>query len=70
MLDDEDEVLLELVESLSNNFVEFVGGNSLVLMPTFEALCKVEDSNVRDKVKFNKISTNRQQHKSKKDYRL
>ena len=52
MLDDEDEVLLELVESLSNNFVEFVGGNPLVLMPTFEALCKVEDSNVRDKVKI------------------
>ena len=43
-------MLLELVDSLSNNFVEFVGGNPLVLMPTFEALCKVEDSNVRDKV--------------------
>lgn len=50
LLDDEDEVLIELVESLSRNFAEFVGGQLTVLLPTFEALCRVEESSVREKV--------------------
>ncbi|CAD8061663.1 unnamed protein product [Paramecium sonneborni] len=49
LLDDDDEVLIELAESLSKNFVELVGGQVQVLLPTFEALCRVEDASVREK---------------------
>ncbi|CAK85473.1 unnamed protein product (macronuclear) [Paramecium tetraurelia] len=49
LLDDDDEVLIELVESLSRNFIELVGGQAQVLLPTFEALCRVEDASVREK---------------------
>ncbi|CAK74945.1 unnamed protein product (macronuclear) [Paramecium tetraurelia] len=49
LLDDDDEVLIELVESLSKNFIELVGGQVQVLLPTFETLCRVEDASVREK---------------------
>ncbi|CAD8059843.1 unnamed protein product [Paramecium sonneborni] len=49
LLDDDDEVLIELIDSLSRNFVEFVGGQVQVLLPTFEVLCRVEDASVREK---------------------
>lgn len=40
-MDDEDEILLELAESLSN-FIDFVGGNqnAIVLFSPLEQLCK------------------------------
>ena len=50
-MDDEDEVLLALAESLSK-FLEFVGGSKYaihVLQP-LENLCTAEESAVRDKV--------------------
>ncbi len=52
LLDDEDEVLIELVEALSGNFLEYLGAaaNQSVLIPILEALCKVEEPNVREKV--------------------
>ena len=51
LVDDEDEVLLALAESLSK-FLEYVGGGKFavhVLQP-LENLCTAEESAVRDKV--------------------
>lgn len=51
-MDDEEEVLLVLAESLSN-FLDYAGGISYapyVLRP-LEKLCCIEESTVREKVK-------------------
>ena len=52
LLDDEDEVLIELVESLSGSFLEYLGSpaNQFIIIPLLESLCKVEEPNVREKV--------------------
>jgi hypothetical protein len=50
-VDDEDEVLIALAESLSS-FIDHVGGSKFavhVLQP-LENLCTAEESSVRDKV--------------------
>ena len=51
LLDDDDEVLAELADVLTG-FDEYVGGpnHTVSLFKLFEALCKVIDSNVREKV--------------------
>jgi hypothetical protein len=51
LLDDDDDILSELADVL-NGFEEYVGGanHATSLFKLFEALCKVSDSNVRDKV--------------------
>lgn len=51
LLDDEDEVLAELVDSLANSFTEYLGGaqHGVQLVPLLESLCKVEDPVVREK---------------------
>ena len=52
LLDDEAEVLLELIVSLSGNFTDYLGGQQylVILLPILEALCRVEEVTVRDKV--------------------
>lgn len=51
-IDDEDEVLLALAESLGN-LIEFVGGKEYAyyLLPPLENIATVEEASVRDKVK-------------------
>lgn len=51
-MDDEDEVLMALVDALSNNFIDYIGGKNhiQVLFPPFESLCKTEESAIREKV--------------------
>ncbi len=51
LIDDEEEVLLALAESLSN-FVDYVGGPAYApsLLPPLEALSRASDSSTRDKV--------------------
>ncbi|KAL4475589.1 hypothetical protein ABPG72_009278 [Tetrahymena utriculariae] len=50
LMDDEDEILAALVESLSN-FLDYIGGNqhAVILFAPMEALCKADESSVRDK---------------------
>lgn len=54
-MDDEDEVLGALAESLSN-FLEYIGGNqhAVILFASMEALCKCDESSVRDKVTWDR----------------
>ena len=51
LLEDDDEVLAELADVLTG-FDEYVGGpnHTVSLFKLFEAMCKVIDSNVREKV--------------------
>ncbi|EAR90169.2 serine/threonine-protein phosphatase 2A 65 kDa regulatory subunit A beta (macronuclear) [Tetrahymena thermophila SB210] len=57
LMDDEDEILSALAESLSN-FIDFVGGNqnAVVLFSVLESLCKVDESSVRNKAAQTLIS--------------
>lgn len=50
-MDDEEEILIALAESLSN-FIDFVGGpaHCLHVMKPLEKLCQVEETTVREKV--------------------
>lgn len=50
LMDDEDEVLSALVDSLSN-FLDNIGGNQHagILFSPMESLCKSDESSVRDK---------------------
>lgn len=53
LLDDDEDIIAELAEVLSN-FEEYVGGanHATSLFKLLEALCKVSDSNIREKVRF------------------
>jgi len=53
-VDDEDEVLLALAEELGRNFEEYIGGPPYahVLLGPLENLSAVEETLVRDKVRF------------------
>jgi serine/threonine-protein phosphatase 2A regulatory subunit A len=53
-VDDEDEVLLALADELGKNFEEYIGGNEYahVLLGPLENLSAVEETLVRDKVRF------------------
>ena len=53
-VDDEDEVLLTLAEELGRNFEEYIGGPPYahVLLGPLENLSAVEETLVRDKVRF------------------
>jgi serine/threonine-protein phosphatase 2A regulatory subunit A len=55
-MDDEEEVLLALAESLGS-FIDYVGGlnHSIHILVPLEKLCCVEETSVRDKVKSYKI---------------
>ena len=50
-MDDEEEVLLALAETLNNLFLEFVGGpaHALHVVKILEKLCQLDESTVRDK---------------------
>jgi serine/threonine-protein phosphatase 2A regulatory subunit A len=52
-MDDEEEVLLALAESLGH-FIEYIGGvnHAIHLLVPLEKLCLIEDSQVRDKVRI------------------
>lgn len=52
-MDDEEEVLLALAESLGD-FLQYIGGpvHTVHLLKPLEKLCSVEENTVRDKVKF------------------
>jgi serine/threonine-protein phosphatase 2A regulatory subunit A len=51
-MDDEEEVLLALAESLSS-FLDYVGGtaHAIHVVKILEKLCQVEETTVRDKVR-------------------
>jgi serine/threonine-protein phosphatase 2A regulatory subunit A len=53
-MDDEEEILIALADSLSN-FIDYVGGpaHCLHLMKPLEKLCQVEETTVREKVGYN-----------------
>jgi serine/threonine-protein phosphatase 2A regulatory subunit A len=53
-VDDEDEVLLALAEELGKNFEEYIGGKEFahLLLGSLENLSAVEETLVRDKVRF------------------
>lgn len=52
-MDDEEEVLLALAESLGN-FIDYVGGpnHAIHILVPLEKLCQVEETPVREKVKY------------------
>lgn len=51
-MDDEEEVLLALAETLNQQFLDFVGGpaHALHVIKILEKLCQLDESSVRDKV--------------------
>lgn len=53
-VDDEDEILLALADELGKNFEEYIGGKEWahVLLGPLENLSAVEETLVRDKVRF------------------
>lgn len=52
LMDDEEEILLVLAETLDGKFLDHVGGPLFAphLFKPLERLCEVEESSVRDKV--------------------
>src|ERR1700761_6294016 len=54
-VDDEDEILLALADELGKSFEEYIGGKEWahVLLGPLENLSAVEETLVRDKVRFN-----------------
>ena len=52
-MDDEEEVLLGLAETLNQQFLDYVGGpaHALHIIKILEKLCQLDESSVRDKVK-------------------
>lgn len=58
-IDDEDEVLLALAEELGRNFEEYIGGKDFahILLGPLENLSTVEETLVRDKVRFQRAHT-------------
>lgn len=57
LMDDDEEVLIALAETLDGKFLDYVGGPLFAphLFKPLEKLCEVEESTVRDKVSFAKI---------------
>jgi hypothetical protein len=51
-MDDEEEVLLALAETLNQQFLDQVGGpaHALHVIKILEKLCQLDESSVRDKV--------------------
>jgi hypothetical protein len=51
-MDDEEEVLLALAETLSQSFLDHVGGpaHALHVIKILEKLCQLDEATVRDKV--------------------
>ena len=54
LMDDEEEVLLALAEVLGPQFLDYVGGpaHALHIIKILEKLCQLDESTVRDKVRF------------------
>lgn len=50
-MDDEEEVLLTLAETLNNQFLDFIGGpaHALHVIKVLEKLCQLDEATVRDK---------------------
>ncbi len=59
LMDDEEEVLLALAEVLGPQFLDYVGGpaHALHIIKILEKLCQLDESTVRDKVRFEIILT-------------
>ena len=57
LMDDDEEVLIALAETLDGKFLEYVGGPLFAphLFKPLEKLCEVEETTVRDKVSVTKI---------------
>lgn len=60
LMDDDEEVLIALAETLDGKFLDYVGGPLFAphLFKPLEKLCEVEESTVRDKVSVAKIVFN------------
>jgi serine/threonine-protein phosphatase 2A regulatory subunit A len=54
LMDDEEEILIVLAQSLDGNFLDYVGGPLFAphLFKPLERLCEIEETTVRDKVSF------------------
>jgi serine/threonine-protein phosphatase 2A regulatory subunit A len=54
LMDDEEEVLLALAEVLGPQFLDYVGGpaHALHIIKILEKLCQLDESTVRDKVRY------------------
>jgi hypothetical protein len=54
LMDDEEEVLIVLAQSLNSSFLDNVGGPLFAphLFKPLERLCEVEEATIRDKVSF------------------
>ena len=57
LMDDDEEVLIALAETLDGKFLDYVGGPLFAphLFKPLEKLCEVEESTVRDKVSVTKL---------------
>ena len=57
LMDDDEEVLIALAETLDGKFLDYVGGPLFAphLFKPLEKLCEVEESTVRDKVSVAKM---------------
>jgi serine/threonine-protein phosphatase 2A regulatory subunit A len=53
LMDDEEEILIVLAQSLNGSFLDHVGGPLFAphLFKPLERLCEVEESTIRDKVR-------------------
>lgn len=56
-MDDEEEVLVALAETLNQTFLEYVGGpaHSMQVIKVHEKLCSLDESAVREKVRHPSI---------------
>ena len=75
-MDDDEEILISLAETLNANFMEYIGGALFAphLFKPLEKLCEIEETVVRDKVrrifKLNKCIGGRehQEHSGERQY--
>ena len=59
LMDDEEEILIVLAQSLNGQFLDHVGGPLFAphLFKPLERLCEVEESTIRDKVSEKRFSS-------------
>jgi len=59
LMDDEEEILIVLAQSLNGQFLDHVGGPLFAphLFKPLERLCEVEESTIRDKVSEQRFSS-------------
>lgn len=61
LMDDEEEILIVLAQSLNGQFLDHVGGPLFAphLFKPLERLCEVEESTIRDKVSEKRFSSDK-----------